>query len=288
MIKSMTAFAKTELSEAWGQAAIEIRSVNNRFLDVNIKLPDSLRELESKCREAVKQHCVRGKLDISLRLTLQDNELSALSVNPSVLNNLKKVQAEVSAVLGEGQWELSRLLKWPGLLISESQDMAVVQDSVVKALSQALEKLVQMRAIEGGALKAVMLDKLKVMSVLLDDFTPRIPEILKQQESRLREKLEALAVELDEERLAQELVYLAQKSDVTEELDRLRVHIQEITRILEKPEASVGRRLDFLIQELNREANTLGSKSIDEKMTKASVELKVLIEQLREQVQNIE
>ncbi|PIQ44146.1 MAG: YicC family protein [Gammaproteobacteria bacterium CG11_big_fil_rev_8_21_14_0_20_46_22] len=288
MIKSMTAFAKVEFNEAWGQAAIEIRSVNNRFLDVNIKLPDSLRELEAKCREAIKPHCVRGKLDISLRLALQDSELSALSVNTSVLNNLKKVQGDLSAVLGEGQWELSRLLKWPGLLASEAQDMAMVQDGVMKALSQALEKLVQMRAIEGAALKTVMLDKLKAMSLLLDELTPRIPEILKQQESRLREKIEALSVELDEERFAQELVYLAQKSDVTEELDRLRVHIQEIIRILEKPEASVGRRLDFLIQELNREANTLGSKSIDDQMTKASVELKVLIEQLREQVQNIE
>jgi uncharacterized protein (TIGR00255 family) len=288
MIKSMTAFAKQELSINAGNSYWELRSVNNRFLDLHCKLPERLRDLEADCRQLVKKYCLRGKLDCLLRVQLSDSNVTALSVNKPMLAQLHQAAQAIEAVFEKTTpASISALLKTPGLLQAEELDLATLKPAFLGALEEALKKLVDARLREGEALGQLILQRLDEMASEVAAVKPVLPEILSLQAQRLRQRLLDAQVEVDEAKLAQEMVYLAQKSDVTEELDRLAVHMGEMRRVL-KQTGGIGRRLDFLSQEMHREANTFGAKSLHEKTTQAAINLKVLIEQIREQVQNIE
>lgn len=285
----MTAFAKQDMHESWGSASWELRSVNNRFVDMGFKVPDSMRELEMKCRTLIKKYCARGKVDCHLRLQVNDAELVKLKLNHSMMGELKQILAEMSDELGStSAINPASLLRFPGLIGSEEGDTSEFKETILQNFEQALKKLLTMREREGEKLSAIILEKLKLMTAEIVSIKPKLAEIVTLHEAKLRERLLEARVEIDEPRLTQEMVYLAQKFDVTEEIERLEIHVCEIDNILNSDENVVGRRLDFLTQELHREANTLSAKSIHDATTQASVKLKVLIEQIREQIQNIE
>lgn len=288
MIYSMTAFARVNENLEIGQAQWEIRSVNQRFLDMNFRFPERLRHLEMPIREVIRKQLNRGKLDISLRFTPADDSASSLSINEALVKSLQLTYTKI-AEISNNHDKLSTLhiMQWPGVLQEQETDEKKRDADLIELFKQALEQHISARAREGEAMKQVLLDKIDMIDQQVKTVRSEFPAILQWQRERIINRFKDAEVELDQERLEQELVYLAQKTDIEEELDRLDTHINEISRILKKG-GSVGRRLDFLLQELNREANTLGSKSINKITTNAAVELKVIIEQMREQVQNIE
>lgn len=287
MIQSMTAFARGEITRPWGVVTWELRTVNHRYLEPSFKLPDSCRALEPALREALRQRLERGKVDIGLRVQLQQD------THPEALDHdrLRAVirAAEAVAELAGNPAPLNplELLRWPGVLQESAVAQETLNTTALEAFGLALEQLVETRIREGAALKQLLEERLAAMEAQLAVVREALPRILAAQRQRLEQRLAELTAELDPGRLEQEVVILAQKADVDEELDRLVTHIREVRRVLSKGGAC-GRRLDFLMQELNREANTLASKSIATDTTQVAVELKVLIEQMREQVQNIE
>lgn len=288
MITSMTAFARGQESGDWGSAVWEIRSVNHRYLEISLRLPEPLRELESQIREQIAQFLTRGKIDVYLKYTAGIAMSGQLNLNKPLLTQLGQVIGQLEAELGRNiQLDATRLLAWPGVLEEQSPDMSPAQQAVMGGLKRVLEAMVQMREREGKAITEMLLSRLVAIEEKVQALKRILPEIAKAQRDQLLQKLSDLAVDYDKDRLEHELVYLAQKADVEEELDRLEAHVREVRHSLSK-EGSNGRRLDFLMQELNREANTLGSKAADARVTMTAVELKVLIEQMREQVQNIE
>ena len=290
MIRSMTAFAKHQLQSNIGIATWEIRSVNNRFLDVNFRLPENLRDIEFDGRKLVKEYCQRGKLDIYLRFVPAENATAELRINQALLRQLSSAVSMIDAQLEHpGHTSAGALLRYPGLVETAEIDMEGVKKELLSSFTDTLKILTQVRDREGSALTEVILERLNEMEKELEPVKSNLSEILLAQRGRLEEKLSTIlaAADIDEARLAQEMVYVAQKIDIEEELDRLSVHINEYRRMLKKG-GSVGRHLDFLAQELHREANTMGSKSVHAETTQAAINLKVLIEQVREQVQNIE
>ncbi|MDX1461200.1 MAG: YicC/YloC family endoribonuclease [Xanthomonadales bacterium] len=283
----MTAFARQDAQGDWGTLTCEIRTVNHRYLEPSFRLPDSLRELENRFRETLKQWLRRGKVDVSLRWqaaeadqTLEINESMAHAVNDAAnhINKMLDNPAHLSAL---------DVLRWPGVLASVEQDPAAMKASAETLFGQTIDDLVSVREREGEQLRPLFEERLAQMTSLVAEVRKLMPDLLKAQEQTLRDRFEQAKVDIDPARLAQEMVMVAQKSDVAEELDRLDAHVHEVSRLLNGDDA-VGRKLDFLMQELNREANTLSSKSLDARVTRAAVDLKVLIEQVREQVQNIE
>ncbi|MBI43433.1 MAG: YicC family protein [Oceanospirillales bacterium] len=288
MIRSMTAFARQDARGEWGVLTCEIRTVNHRYLEPSFRLPEALRELENRFRETLRQRLRRGKVDVSLRLQGAEESTPAFEINDDIAKAVNHAANHINRML-DNPAHISALdiLRWPGVLSVPEQDYTPAREAAVSLFDATVTELVVVREREGERLRPLFEDRLATMRRLVAGVRARMPALLDAQERTLRERFEKARVELDPERVAQEMVLLAQKSDVAEELDRLDAHISEVTETLQRDEA-IGRRLDFLMQELNREANTLSSKSIDADVTRSAVDLKVLIEQMREQVQNIE
>lgn len=288
MIRSMTAFSRQDAQEAWGTLTCEIRTVNHRYLEPAFRLPDALRELENRFREQMRGTLKRGKVDIALRLQLAESSRERFEINQELAAALNEAANQINRILDNpAHINALDIMRWPGVMESPEQDLGPVRGVALALFERTLKDLMLAREREGQRLKPLFEERLQAMGRLVTDVRALMPELLALQERQLRERFEKARVELDPERISQEMVMLAQKSDVAEELDRLDAHIREVADTLAGDEA-IGRRLDFLMQELNREANTLSSKSIDARVTRAAVDLKVLIEQMREQVQNIE
>ena len=287
-IRSMTAFARETLSTQQGDLTIELRSVNHRYLDCTFKLPEALRQLEPRLRDSANKKLARGKLDCMVRLQLNDESSSSLEIDKLRLDKLLQSAAAISQRLPESQ-PLSPLevLQFPGVCQSEEVSFDAIISGAMALFKDALHSLSESREREGEKLAEMVMTRLDAIESELVTVRSVLPELMKQQRDRVISRIAELNIEADENRLEQELVHLAQKADVEEELDRLDAHIAEVRRVLNKG-GPCGRRLDFLMQELNREANTLSSKSQSSDTTMAAVELKVLIEQMREQIQNIE
>lgn len=288
MPRSMTGFARREQKHPWGTLTWEIRSVNHRYLEPSFRLPDALREIEPKLRESIRNKLQRGKLEASLHLQLEEGGAQSLGLNLELVRQLAQAGRQIGAELDQAA-AISPLevLKWPGVIQQQELDRELLHTSALELFDSALEQLIEHRSREGAELEQFILQRLDAISSQVVQLRQRLPEILVSQREKLQTKIANLQLELEPDRLEQEIVLLAQKADVDEELDRLNTHVIEVKRSL-KQTSSLGRRLDFLMQELNREANTLSSKAIVADTTLAAVELKVLIEQMREQVQNIE
>jgi uncharacterized protein (TIGR00255 family) len=288
MIASMTAFARKTVDAEWGSATWEIKSVNQRFMEPNFRLPETFRKLEMKFRESIRDKLNRGKLDCSLRYELKQGAVGELKLNEVLLNELVRVHKEIASHVQHDQpMDIVEMMRWPELLKSEDVDLSQAEKDVVALFSATIDELIVARQREGESLKQMLIERIQGVAEQVEIVKSRMPDIVQAQKDKLRARLEELEAELDNDRLEQELVLFAQKVDVDEEMDRLQTHINEVTRILNKG-GVVGRKLDFLMQEFNREANTCGSKSVDKETTNAAVEMKVLIEQMREQIQNIE
>ena len=287
-IRSMTAFARETSSTEQGDITIELRSVNHRYLDCSFKLPDALRQLEPRLRERAGKKLARGKLDCMIRLQLDNEASSSLHIDSERLDTLLEAAATVSQRLPESR-ALSSLevLQFPGVCQSEEVSFDAILSGALTLFGDALGTLSDSREREGAKLAEMVLSRLDSIESELVTVRELLPQLMQQQRERVITRIAELNIEVDGNRLEQELVHLAQKADVEEELDRLDAHIAEVRRVLKKG-GPCGRRLDFLMQELNREANTLSSKSQSSGTTMAAVELKVLIEQMREQIQNIE
>lgn len=289
MPRSMTGFARREAKLPWGTLVWEIRSVNHRYLEPSFRLPEDFREIEPHLRDAMRKALQRGKVEASLSVQWEQEGDSEVGVNLTKVAQLTKAAQQINGLLGEIAAPVNALdiLRWPGVIQKQELDREAIHQAALTLFDSALESLIEHRSREGAELEQLILARLDSVSAQVVNVRARMPEILAAQREKLQAKLAALQVELDPERLEQEIVLLAQKADVDEELDRLDTHVLEVKRSLKQTD-SLGRRLDFLMQELNREANTLSSKSIVSDTTQAAVELKVLIEQMREQVQNIE
>ncbi|WP_149196242.1 YicC/YloC family endoribonuclease [Luteimonas suaedae] len=286
MIRSMTAYASGERSTPWGTLGCELRAVNHRFLELGVRVPEELRAFEPLLREGVAAKVSRGKLDLVLRLRPAEG-VDALQVNEAMLDQLAALADTFDARLPNLRTEFTELLQFPGVLQSKSADPAAMQAEVLALLDEVMTAFIAAREREGGKLVAGILERVDGIARLAGEVRDMMPAIREGQRARLDARIADLAQPLDPGRLEQELVLWLQKLDVDEELDRLDSHIDEIRRVLTQREP-VGRRLDFLLQEFNREANTLGSKSVDRRTSQAAVDLKVLIDQVREQVQNLE
>ena len=289
MPRSMTGFARREAKLPWGTLVWEIRSVNHRYLEPSFRLPEDFREIEPHLRDAMRKMLQRGKVEASLSVQWEQEGESEMGVNLTKVAQLTRATQQINGLLGNAAAPVNALdiLRWPGVLQKQELDREALHSAALELFDRAIEGLIEHRAREGAELQQLILNRLESVSQQVADVRARMPEILAAQREKLHTKLAALQVELDPERLEQEIVLLAHKADVDEELDRLDTHVLEVKRSLKQTD-SLGRRLDFLMQELNREANTLSSKSIVSETTQAAVELKVLIEQMREQIQNIE
>ncbi len=288
MIRSMTAFARVEEKSNWGQAQIEMRSVNQRFLEVNFRLPETFRYLETEFRQKLRQKISRGKIECQLKFELSEAVAPEIKVNHKLARNLSENIAELQNITDlRGSVDWVRFLQWPDMVVVEAADLSQVEKALLSLFDQAIENLIESREREGASLKAHIEKRLEGITEQIEKVRLQMPQILKWQKERLLTKFADAQLKPDSDRVEQELVLMAQKLDVAEEIDRLQTHVEEFYRILEKGGAA-GRRMDFLLQEFNREANTLGSKSVNKETTAASVELKVYIEQVREQIQNIE
>jgi uncharacterized protein (TIGR00255 family) len=288
MIRSMTAFARHEFTDDWGNLSWELRTVNHRYLDISLRLPEEMRRLETKVRETVGRFLQRGKLDCNLRYQPSGTGGAEFTLNEDLAKRISHVSRKVDGMLyNPSPVSSMEVLKWPGVLEAESPDLEQLQQKALTLLETALAELIETREREGARLKELLVQRCEAMQKAAATIQDRMPQVLSIFRERLLARFDEIREQLDENRVEQEMVIVAQKLDISEELDRMETHVQEVLRVLDKGGA-VGRRLDFLMQELNREANTIASKSIDSDVTQAAVELKVLIEQAREQVQNIE
>lgn len=287
MIYSMTAFARKEITAEWGTAVWEFRSVNQRYLETFFRLPEQFRSLEPVLRERFRKQIQRGKVECALRFTPNEGAVGKLNLNEELAKQLMQAADWVQSHGQSSGVNPVDILRWPGVIATEETDMDAIQTDVLAAFDDTLTELIQSRADEGANLKVMIEQRLDGIQEQVKLVSARMPEILEWQKERILTKFEEAKIELEAGRVEQEMIMLAQKVDVAEELDRLESHIGETRNILKKGGA-VGRRLDFMMQEFNRESNTLGSKSIHVDITQSAVELKVLIEQMREQIQNIE
>ncbi len=289
MIHSMTAFAAANVDTDWGRLSLEVRSVNHRYLEMNLRMPEELRPLEGQMRERISARLARGKVDVMLKLRRDGGQSSIeLELNTDLAQRLAEIEKQfVSIHQNVSPSQTSSWLRWPGMVIEAEPDTAPLQQATLELVDTALNDLVAFRRREGSKLGALIEERLAGVTRQAKQMRAVMPEIRDAMRTKLNERITALETQVDNDRIEQEVVMLLQKVDIDEEIDRLSAHVDEVQRTLgsDKP---IGRRLDFLMQELNREANTLGSKSADTRMTQSAVELKVLIEQMREQVQNIE
>ena len=288
-VHSMTGFAHASTEYAGKNIDIEIRSVNHRFLDVQFKLPDDLRSLESNMREKIVSKIARGKLECRIQLGSTHQQQSSLHINQPLVQQLADINQKLRKKHSElGKLTVADILRFPGVLTAAETDKEELARVVGQLLEQVLDDFVAARRREGEKLKAHIIERLDLMEAIVGALEELFPSLLQNHIARSRSRLAEAVANIDEDRLKQEFALFMQKADVDEEFNRLRTHIAEVRRIVTEQSGSIGKRLDFLMQELNREANTLGSKSIAGECTQVSVELKVLIEQMREQVQNIE
>ena len=288
MVYSMTAFSRQQLEHEWGSLTWEIRSVNHRYLEPSVRLPENFRSLENPIRRQLRDKLYRGKIECQLRVrTVEANQID-WQLNLDLISQLTKANLEINNNIG-GDYKLSSLdiLKWPGVISDQSIDEEIFNKEAMGLFEKALDDLMVVREREGASLRDAILKRIASIQRIIDSIQAKMPSIILKQKENLLNKLEDIKAEFEPTRLEQEITLLAQKADVDEELDRLNSHLQEAKRVLDSG-GQIGRRLDFLMQELNREANTLSSKSIVVETTKSAVELKVLIEQMREQIQNIE
>ncbi|OHC27965.1 MAG: YicC family protein [Pseudomonadales bacterium RIFCSPHIGHO2_02_FULL_60_43] len=287
MIHSMTAFARAEQAGANGTLSWELRSVNHRYLEPHLRLPESFRDLEGAVREALRNGLSRGKVECTLRFS-DDNAGKALQVDLERAAQLIAAAESVAGLIKQpAALNPLEVLGWPGVLVADAADPQALNQSALTLFTEALNELKKGREREGSELAKLLNERLDSILEQVVALRELVPQMLAGQRQKILDRCAEMQAELDPQRLEQELVILAQKSDVAEELDRLSTHVSEVRRVL-KTGGQAGRRLDFLMQELNREANTLGSKAFDTRSTQAAVNLKVLIEQMREQVQNIE
>jgi uncharacterized protein (TIGR00255 family) len=289
MIRSMTGFSRVERQYDFGRLSWEIRSVNHRYLDFGLRLPEEFRPLESDVRTCLGQFLSRGKIDAALRYTTEAGTVSSrLELNLGLAREILETHEELARLAGvEQPVDISRILKWPGLIEEKRPDPAPLQEAAMELLIQAARELQASRSREGEQMANAIRERLAGVAGITARVRSWLPEIRAGLKQKMLEKLADISQNLDPGRIEQEVVILCQKIDVDEELDRLDGHVEEVYRVLDLDEP-VGRRLDFLMQEFNRESNTLSSKSVDQRTTQAAVDLKVLIEQMREQVQNVE
>ena len=288
MILSMTGFSAVTIELESGALSIELRAVNHRYLDIQLRVPDEFRLFEQNCREIIAAHTTRGKLDCRINYTARAAGRAKACLNLPLLRQLAQWNTEVKNILPSARdLAVADILRWNGIFHTHTPLADELNTSLHKLLQQCLFEFNASRAREGEKLKQFLLQRTTQINALRIEIVPRIPAAIKAFETKLRTRLlEALGAH-DDERIHQEISLFAAKIDVDEELSRLHTHLSEIERVLEKG-GSVGKRLDFLMQELHREANTLGSKSVDAEVSRAAIEMKVLIEQMREQIQNIE
>ncbi|MDD8060340.1 MULTISPECIES: YicC/YloC family endoribonuclease [Shewanella] len=287
MIQSMTAYARIEHKAQWGTASWEIRSVNQRYLETYLRLPEQFRSFEPVLRDRLRKRLNRGKVEVNLRYELADNSSNELQLNQALAKQLLSAANWLKQEAGQGELSLTDVLRWPGVLASAEQDMDAIGAELMTAFDRAIDQFIEARGREGEAIKDMLLTRLDGVMEQVNIVREHMPTVMQYQRDKLTNRLADIAGELDPARIEQEMVLLAQKQDVAEEMDRLEAHVTEARRILKKG-GSEGRRLDFMMQEFNRESNTLASKSISAEITSAAVELKVLIEQMREQIQNVE
>ena len=288
MTSSMTAFSRQQQEQEWGSLTWEIRSVNHRYLETSVRLPESFRALENGVREAVRKRLTRGKVECALRFQSEAKVSSDLHLNTKLIQQLVQANIQIEQITNSSM-SLSNMevLRWPGVIEEQDFDKTSIEKQALSLFGAALDDLVATRAREGAELQGFIKQRIDSVREIVVSIRNKMPEILAKQKQIILDRLAELQAELEPTRLEQEVSLLAQKADVEEELDRLDSHLNEVERVL-GAKGQKGRRLDFLMQELNREANTLSSKSIVVETTLNAVELKVLIEQMREQIQNIE
>ncbi|MDQ7074351.1 MAG: YicC/YloC family endoribonuclease [Gammaproteobacteria bacterium] len=288
MLKSMTAYARQQQQATWGSLIWELRSVNHRYLEITLRLPEELRELEPQLREQVGKRLKRGKVECNLRFKANEELSDTLQVNEAAAKALLHACHQLEGqMMNAARLNPLEILNWPGIIKPQATDLRAVKNATLDLLSVSLDDLIATREREGERIDAMLQSRHRLIAELSQRIAMQRPAIQEKMRNKLRSRFNELNLEPDNGRLEQELVYLAQKQDIDEELDRLNAHLKEVDEVLQRQEP-VGRRLDFLMQELNREANTLGAKASDVDTSGASVELKVLIEQMREQIQNVE
>ena len=288
MTSSMTAFSRQQQEQKWGSLTWEIRSVNHRYLETSVRLPESLRALENGVREAVRKRLTRGKVECALRFQSEAKVSSDLHLNTKLIQQLAQANIEIEQITGTSvSLNNMEVLRWPGVIEEQDFDKTSIEKQALSLFSAALDDLVATREREGAELQGFIQQRIDSVREIVVSIRNKMPEILAKQKQNILDRLADLQAELEPSRLEQEVSLLTQKADVEEELDRLDSHLNEVERVL-GAKGQKGRRLDFLMQELNREANTLSSKSIVVETTLNAVELKVLIEQMREQIQNVE
>ncbi len=287
MIHSMTAFARREIKASWGTAVWEVRSVNQRFLETYFRLPEQFRGLEPVLRDKFRKRMQRGKVECSLRFSANEADCGKLALNEELAKQLMTAADWVQSHGQSSGVNPMDVLRWPGVIAAEETDMGAIQQALMDELDKTLDDFLAARASEGENTRAMLIQRMDGIEVEVKKVRQQMPAIMAWQREKIIARFEEAKIELDPGRLEQEMIMLAQKQDVAEELDRLDSHLSETRSILNKGGA-LGRRLDFMMQEFNRESNTLASKSINAEVTQSAVELKVLIEQMREQIQNIE
>ena len=285
---SMTAFSRQQLDQDWGSLTWEIRSVNHRYLEISVRLPEMFRGLENLVRETIRKRLKRGKVECQLRYQSGESYQSEMHLDKKLIQKLIQANIEIEQISGtSSSLHNIDILRWPGVIQDQEFDTAKIDKQALELFNSALDDLIASREREGAELKGFLQQRIDSIREIVVTIRAKMPEILASQKQSLLDRLEELKAELEPTRLEQEIALLAQKADVHEELDRLDSHLNEVARVIDLA-GQKGRRLDFLMQELNREANTLSSKSIVIDTTLSAVELKVLIEQLREQIQNVE
>ncbi|MCK5830336.1 MAG: YicC family protein [Methylococcales bacterium] len=288
MIKSMTAFSSSEVEIDELTLHCELRSVNHRYCDISLKLPERLRFTEADIRSLITSQLKRGKIECSLSYKKQSSYQQSISINEDAVKALLHATSQIEEHMHTQQsFSALEVLTFPGIQQEAETSKDALKPVLIGLVDKTLKQMISFREREGSQLTLLIEERCKKIQILVESANKRLPEVLDQMHSKLKNRISELVVEPDYDRLEQEIVYLTQKLDIAEELDRLKTHVLEVLTVLTKDEA-VGRRLDFLMQEMNREANTLGSKSADKQMTQISIDLKVLIEQMREQIQNIE
>jgi uncharacterized protein (TIGR00255 family) len=288
MIFSMTGYAAAAREYAWGTLSVELRSVNHRYLDIQFRVPDELRIMEAPLRETLSARMTRGKVDCRVAVAAAAAAQRLPELNAALLQQLIALDGQVRAALpAAASMRVSDILRWPGMLVPDEKSMEETQRACLELARAVLDELVAARGREGDKLKELLLERAAAIEARLAEVKPRMPQVLAAFREKLAARLKEAMVNGDDERIRQEITLFANRIDVDEELSRLAAHIAALREILAAGGA-VGKRLDFLMQELNREANTLGAKSVDLSVTRAAMDLKLLIEQMREQIQNIE
>ncbi len=287
MPNSMTAFSRIDVNSEFGSLIFELKSVNHRFIEINFKIPELFKKLELQMRDLLKEALVRGKVECSIIIN-ENTVLSETKIDHAQLENYLDLMQKVKSKVGEpDKISITDVLNLPGVLNQKPVESSGLEKFCLEGFKETIKKLKEFREIEGKKLKKDITEKIKFIEVHLESLEKELPRLLDLNRKRLEKRISDLAVQIDRDRLDQEMVLLANRSDIDEEIVRLRSHSSEVIRLLDTDNA-IGRKLDFLMQEMNREANTIGSKSLSEFTSKVAIELKVLIEQIREQVQNIE